>query len=618
MFLKNIICLTVLALLFSACSPTEDKRQNLSSNPEVLNSETNDTTQEEELEKNQVSSEEANFPIAQSEDAFLIIDYQNQSVGRINMNTTKEEAEQFLTFKSSKNGISVYEEGINIEWGKDGKVQTMVTIKGIFYFDDPEIESIPINDYQIPLGSSSMNDLKEEFNNLYSLFEFPSDNCFAEQKCAFLPISIRNTISFIIPKMIFTFEIKEEEKQLVLKGVQFLPEEMGLKTIADLFNPVIDYENQSIQGITFSTSKEEIDQNLTLKSESNSVSEYEEGIIINWDNEGKIDSIGTRKGVILFDDLKTHLVIGSPIINMVDLQTVESIENFFNGLYSLFETPTSNCIKENKCSVIYHKMHYLLILPKIKLLFYLNLQNGKLYLVGVHFHKETTVPEAQADEESSEEATEEEAVPEAQADEESSEEATEEESVPEDQVEGVSEEATEEEAVPEAQADEESSEEATEEESVPEDQVEGVSEEATEEEAVPEAQADEESSEEATEEEAVPEDQVEGVSEEATEEEAVPEAQADEESSEEATEEEAVPEAQADEESSEEATEEEAVPEDQVEGVSEEATEEEAVPEDQVEGVSEEATEEEAVPEAQADEESSEEATEEEAVPEGQ
>ena len=152
----------------------------------------------------------------------FIIDYQNQSVGEIDFNITKEEANQILTLKSENNNFSDYKEGISIQWNDKGKAVSITIIKNEnsqLLFDKKESLITQLSDgikySDTDSNTDSAPNLRMIIEDLYNIFENTNIDCVEEDKCqVIVDTTLPKFFGIKFPKMILWFS--ETKKNLIV------------------------------------------------------------------------------------------------------------------------------------------------------------------------------------------------------------------------------------------------------------------------------------------------------------------------------------------------------------------------------------------------------------------
>ena len=163
----------------------------------------------------------------------LLISYEKQSIGPIDLSVTKEQANQILNLLKKEGDLSIYEGGIWLIWNEEGKAVEILATQGDFTFNTPNVHS-PISINQ----AISFND-NTEFNSflidLYNIFEKTNINCFKEKKC-FIgtdPINLPpSSFIFLIPKMKFLFE-NPSGYSIKLISISFEPDNKNYKNMIE-------------------------------------------------------------------------------------------------------------------------------------------------------------------------------------------------------------------------------------------------------------------------------------------------------------------------------------------------------------------------------------------------
>ena len=111
---------------------------------------------------------------------------------------------------------------------------------------------------------------------------------------------------------------------------------------------IINYQNQSIAGIDFNTSREEANQILTVFSEENNFYSYKGGFYIQFNDKDQANIISVIKNEdtsFLFENKNIIYQLG----NTITINDSEGLRNFFISTYNKFENTDIDCLKEEKC-----------------------------------------------------------------------------------------------------------------------------------------------------------------------------------------------------------------------------------------------------------------------------
>ena len=293
----------------------------------------------------------------QTTDPSLIINYDTQSIGEIDLNITKEKANQTLTVLDNMDSTYFYEEGIQINWDEKGEATYIQSRQGtLVHNNEPLIslgESIPMDgDYTQP--EIIAQNITQVLNHFYNVLENTKINCFEEKKCFLKPFEIPNappSFQFFLPKMNIIYSLYN--KAIFFIGVQFERESTSYDYMLSLATPpknpvIVNYNQRSIGEIDFNITEESANEMLTLVSSDSGLSEYKEGFTIEWSEEGKALKIfiTTPGGRVITDNNKAQLIIGSsPFI------PGDKWYEFFIGIYNAFENTKIDCFEEKKCGL---------------------------------------------------------------------------------------------------------------------------------------------------------------------------------------------------------------------------------------------------------------------------
>ena len=165
---------------------TETATANINEKPQDSNIETQSTPDTEtETATANINEKPQDSNIETQSTSPFLINYNKQSVGKIDMNITKESANQILTLQSEKtlgnDYMSIYKEGLNIVWNKEEQAQQIFAHKGVIITDNNKVIKLPLGS-QIPVNMSY-----KTFTGMYNTFENVRIDCFQEEKCFVIP-----------------------------------------------------------------------------------------------------------------------------------------------------------------------------------------------------------------------------------------------------------------------------------------------------------------------------------------------------------------------------------------------------------------------------------------------
>ena len=367
-------------------SAQSDNLQNLPSVEPKLKAD-----EEEDTAPQSAQSEELNH----SEN---LISYQNQSIGNIHLNMTKESAEKVLTLDHITDGIHHYKEKVVIKWdeqtGKPKQIGAFTGYQGAFDFGPEMGGSLKIEELSIDSNISNQAELAEFLINLiksiYNHLENTNIDCIQEEKCN-IEIFPGKEVSFLIdinlPKANLFLIFNYNEQSFHAYGIYFFTEEEKEKRLKISTNSEIPigYQNQSAGNININTPKKEAEKILTLKEKKGEIHFYQEGLGIRWNQKGEVEELmilPNYQGAFDFGpSLGGQHTIGASLSHYSpDPQTFVAV------LYNYLENTSINCLKDNKCSILANENNAMIFkLPKVY--FYISNQ-GLLLRIG--FIKETS------------------------------------------------------------------------------------------------------------------------------------------------------------------------------------------------------------------------------------
>ena len=160
--------------------------------------------------------------------ASFLIDYNNQSVGKISFNTTREEVNELLNLQtspqSSPNKIVHYEEGVTILWDEEDKIKFIGIIndkrnKIIFNKESTKLKELLGDEIKINDPEFMPNLLQ----TLYDTFEDDRLDCIKEKKCSMsADPKFNDRFSIILPNMTLWFSLPTPTNPYItLIAIQF-------------------------------------------------------------------------------------------------------------------------------------------------------------------------------------------------------------------------------------------------------------------------------------------------------------------------------------------------------------------------------------------------------------
>ena len=160
--------------------------------------------------------------VSQANSLIPFVSYADQSIGNIDFNITKERADQLLTLVKEEDNVSLYKEGVSIEWDAEGKAIKLATSIGIL---KPDKDS----SLGLPLGMSvSANGRLAWLRQSYFNLEGEDINCIEEKKCFLSRLKFDLVIIFF-PKMWFLFHQSDPET-FVLVQAGFEKDNLGYES----------------------------------------------------------------------------------------------------------------------------------------------------------------------------------------------------------------------------------------------------------------------------------------------------------------------------------------------------------------------------------------------------
>ena len=154
----------------------------------------------------------------------VIVNYNTQSIGEIDFNITKEEANQILTLTSSEKNVSQYKGGFSIVWNEEGKAKEIIVNnrKGKVITTNNKNAQLSIGK-PLPIGREM-----EYLKGIYNVFENTNIDCFKEKKCKTLQTQYPNLYIFLLPKMGIAINI---EKGYIIESVNFELDKTNYNTL---------------------------------------------------------------------------------------------------------------------------------------------------------------------------------------------------------------------------------------------------------------------------------------------------------------------------------------------------------------------------------------------------